>query len=264
MSIDIHAFLGNDLSDLEARLVQGFSEAGFRVELHPQSRLLEANALATLYVAILEAPAFLERIAPGQVLLVGFGYAPVAAGPGTESGMDWPPPKTGAYTWELQTRSTAGRSQAAYFMQALTAAILASETQGRFFIAGDAAATPGKAGLARILRELHSLEQGHEQVRKLVQNAKTGNAPEEELFAAGLERALSTAFDEGAFPFTAWPPLDAHASYRWPAPIARASQAGRSLPPWRKKQKMTMGKALYWTFAWALVAAFIVITLIYS
>jgi hypothetical protein len=264
MSIEIHAFLGNDLLDLEARLVRRFSEAGFRIELHPDSSLLEKNASATLYVAILEAPSFLKRIVPGQALLAGFGYVPVAADPRANPDRARPPAKAGAYTWELQTRSASGRSQAAYFMQALTAAILASETQGRFFVAGDTAATTGKAGLARILRELHGLEETNEQMRKIAQNAKAGNTQEDALFAARLERGLSTAFDEGAFPFTAWPPLDASASYRWPAPIVSPAQAGRALPLWRKKQKMTIGQVLYWTLGWGLVAAFTLITLIYA
>lgn len=264
MSIDIHAFLGNDLLGLEARLVRGFSEAGFRIEIHPENRLLEMNALGTLYVAIHEAPAFLERILPGQALLVGFGYVPVAADPKAAQGAASLLAKVDAYTWELQTRSASGRSQAAYFMQALTAAILANETKGRFFIAGDAAATTGKAGLARILRELHSLEQSRDEVREIVRNIEAANTPEDAHFAAGLERAMGSAFDEGAYPFTAWPPLDANAPYSWPAPITSPSQASRPVPPWRKRTKMTVSKVLYWTFAWGLVAAFTVITLVYS
>lgn len=260
MSIDIYAFLGSDLHDLETRLVAGFREAGFRIALHPEIKLLEPNASACLYLSVLETPAFLERISPGTPLLVGFGYSPLIANEKTATSTDWPPRNVRKYSYEIQTRSAAGRSTGTYFIQALTAAILASETKGQFFIGGAPGAIPGKAGLSKTLTELQSMKETSQWMGNLATELETMDTQEDRVLLSRIARGIPCQFDDGAFPFTAWPPLAGDNTYRWPTPIA-APRENTRFEAYKPKRK---NPNVFTLMGWGLVLIFAALTLFYS
>lgn len=260
MSIDIYAFLGGDLLDIEARLVAGFREAGFRIALHPEIKLLEPNASACLYISILETPAFLERISPGTPLLVGFAYSPLIANEKAATSTDWPPPKVRKYSYEIQTRSAAGRSTSTYFIQALTAAILASKTKGQFFIGGASGAISGSAGLSKILTELQNMKKTSQWMGNLATQLETMDTQEDRVLLSRIAQGIPCQFDDGAFPFTAWPPLAGDAPYRWPTPIAAPRQTTRS-ETYKPKKKPP---SVFTLMGWGLVLIFAALTFFYS
>lgn len=227
MSIDVYGFLGSDTQDLELRVIQTYKSLGFTVAIHPEMNCLESNPSASLYISFTETPPQIGRVCHGVPLLLGFGYS---VGKRGARSAGWPPKKVKQYAYEVCTRTSAGRSIADYFAQALTVAILAKETNGYYYINGDDVAVPGDLGLERILGELN--------------------------------RTTGCEFDSGAYPFKAWPPIAPNESFAWPEPIAsvqhqRTEVAGSSRG---KRFKLSVIEGL----VWALVLYFLIVTIAYS
>lgn len=230
MSIDIHGFLGPEIHDLETRVIRAFASLGFSAAIHPEMRLLESNPGGCLYLSFTETPPHVGRLLPGAPLLLGFEYGVKKRGEKTPKAAGWPPGKVKQYTYEICTRTSAGRSIAGYFAQALTVAILAKETQGYFYISGDATAVPGHVGLERVQAE--------------------------------LSRATGGEFDAEAYPFETWPPMTTDTSFRWPEPI-RSEQPGRAEVTGLSRQRR-FKFPVFQILGWALVLYFLLATILYS
>jgi hypothetical protein len=187
MSVSIYAFLGARTEDLQPRFIQAFGEIGFRVELHPDMTVTQSNQTGSLYLAVLETPAQLQRLAPGRPLLAEFGYGIQQYQKKTRGSPKWPPRKVGQYSYEAGTRTSAGRSTVDAAMQTLSMAILAKITDGYFYGDGDATAVDGEVALAETVKQLAVYEHRN--------------------------------FDAYARPFEQWPPLDQLMSHAWPSEI---------------------------------------------
>lgn len=223
MSIYIYAFLGPNLQDLQRRVLKAFAALGFRVEIHPEMQLLSPNPTGSLYMAVLATPPSVKRLAPHVPLLVRFRY-------------DVAPPRTGnsrnslrpfrmirEFSYEVCTSTGSGRPRSNYFMQALTAAILARETEGYFYLNGDVEAVPGSAGLERILAELDGLNAAGKHLKTFLKDLQ-GKAGEDSQGALkAMEHRLNVEFDLNALPFESWPPVDPAARFEWPTPISAPS-----------------------------------------
>lgn len=231
MSICIYAFLGPRTGDLDARCLQAFSDLGFKVQLHPESSFAVPPAGGVLYLSILETPVRLQRIAPEHALLAAFDYYIEQHDSKAPRSQEWPPRKVKQYGHEVNTRTASGRSTASYFMQALSMAILARETGGWYFCDADDHALGGERAIASVLQE--------------------------------LEAYASLAFDEGACPFTTWPPLAWDPAFIWPQPIALPAPAPAPAAPLRRRWRYRFSifhlpgivLLLYW-LALALMSAF--------
>jgi hypothetical protein len=227
MSIDVYGFLGSDIRDVESRVLQSFTTLGFSVAIHPEMTLHESTPCGCLYLTFTETPPQIGRVRPGVPLLLGFGFG---VSKRTARSAGWPPKGVKGYSYEVCTRTSSGRSNADYFAQALTVAILAKETNGYFYINGDDVAVPGKLGLDQILEELN------------------GTAGDE--------------FDSGAHPFEAWPPIVPNVPFAWPEPIAAVqdhhTKVVSDYPKKRFKISVIEG------VGWALVLYFVIAIVIYS
>ena len=148
MSIEICAFLGPNLDNLELRYIAAFKRAGFTIELHPKLGLLQSNSAGYMCVAILETPPALKRLAPEAPLLASFGYI-VEPHSHSEGMVKRVPKSFKECSYEIYTRTSAGRSRSSYFMQAFTAAILAKETGGHVLFEGDKRTLQGGAALKK-------------------------------------------------------------------------------------------------------------------
>ena len=227
MSIDVYGFLGSDIQDLELRVIQTFNGLGFSVAIHPEMNLLESNPSASLYISFIETPPHISRVCHGVPLLLGFGYN---VGKRGARSAGWPPKKVKQYAYEVCTRTSAGRSLADYFAQALTVAILVKETNGYFYINGDDVAVPGDLGLERILGE--------------------------------LDRTAGCEFDSGAHPFEAWPPIAPFASFTWPKPIASLQHQRTEVADSSRKKRFKI--SVIEGLGWALILYFLIVTIVYS
>lgn len=232
MSICIYAFLGPRTEDLDVRCLQAFSDLGFKVQLHPESSFAVPPAGGALYLSILKTPARLQRIAPDQALLTCFDYYIEKHDSKAPRSKEWPPRKVKQYGYEVNSRTASGRSTASYFMQALSMAILARETGGWYFCEFDDHALSGESAVAGILQE--------------------------------LEPYAARAFDDEAYPFTAWPPLAGDPGFAWPQPIGRPAPPAPAAPRkqrWRWRYRFSIFHLpgivllLYW-LALGLISAF--------
>ncbi len=229
MSIVICGFLGHETQDLEKRVVQEFSELGFKVEIHPDINLLQQNDDESLYLNFLETPAYIKRSYPGVPLLAGCGYYvslnPGGANPDDKNRLV----SVDNYTYQVCTRTSSGRSPSSFYAQALTVAILSKITGGQFYAEGHGDIVSGDSGLEQILTELRQ--------------------------DADLE------FDADAYPFQTWPPIDPTVAYTWPAPLESKipKTVAKSIPP-KKIIKITpMGLFCLFIFLY-----FSIVTIIYS
>lgn len=230
MSIVIYAFLGPDTENLEARVLQAFSALGFTAHYHPQLELLKSDAGGCMYMSFLQTPPHLQRVSKGTPLLLAFDYSVSQPKGHLTRSAGWPPRNVSRHSYEIQTRTSASRSHASYFAQALTAAILAKETKGYFYVDGDDVALPGDQGLERI--------------------------------AAELGRAGGYEFDADAHPFLAWPSLESPSTFVWPEPlISRHLLEIRQLAqrPKKRIQFTVTGVA-----GAALVLGVFILTIVYS
>ena len=223
MSIEIYAFLGDQLDDLEARL---FEDVGFGITLHPETRILEPNAHAALYLRLDAAPHDLNRIAPDTPLLLSFGYGVAQATLNKHRNPQWPPPGVKSHTHEIVTRTSNGRSPADAIAQSLTAAVLAKITVGYYYVLGERQAIPGGAALEQVIQELQYLSR--------------------------LE------FDNGAFPFTDWPVIFTRAVNAWNNPIALTH---KHPPPPKRRWRLP---SILELFGYALMAVFVALTFLYG
>lgn len=224
MSIEIYAFLGDDIDNLESRLIKSFRELGFAIELHPELRLLENNPDGAFYLAALATPPHLHRVRPDTPLLLSFGYSVSKTSQNARKRPGWPPRKVQGQSYEIATRTSAGRSHMDFFAQAFTSAILARETRGYFYILGEEEALSGDAALERLLGELD--------------------------FCKAWE------LDAGAYPYQAWPPISRNESFLWPDPI----ESQRRIVKPRKKFKRPSIAAL---LTWGIAFYFIAVTFLY-
>lgn len=220
MSIYIYAFLGSKLQDLEPRFVQAFADIGFRVEIHPDMHLLATNPTARLYIAVLATPPSVRRLAPDVPLLVGFNYQVAPAREDAHRNSLKPFKKIEEFTYEVCTSTAAGQSRSAYFMQAFTAAILAKETAGYFYVNGDTEAVSGAAGLERILSELDGLGAAATRLETFLHGLESKAGEDSLASLKAMEHHLNVEFDVNAFPFKSWPPANPSARFDWPAPIS--------------------------------------------
>lgn len=221
MGIYIYAFLGPELQGIAARIVQAFGELGFRIEIHPEMDILATNPTGCLYMAVHATPRPVKRLAAHVPLLVRFGYEVVPPSSEAPRTRLRPFRKMREFTYEIRTSTGPGTSRSAYFMQALTAAILARETGGYFYVNGDAEAVPGAAGVERILSELAGLDAAARQLEGFLGNLQS-RTPEENSQASlkAMKRHLNVEFDVNAFPFEAWPPVAPGIHFDWPTPIS--------------------------------------------
>lgn len=226
MSIDIYSFLGPDIQDVELRVLETFKSIGFSVVIHPEMSLLASNPSGCLYLSFTATPPQIKRVRPGVPLLSGFEFS-ISKRAARRAG--WPPKKVKGYAYEVCTRTASGRSAADYFAQALTVAILAKETDGYFYINGDAAAVSGKLGLERILGELN--------------------------------RTAGNELDSGAYPFKEWPPVIPNAAFAWPTPIAPLQHQGEKVVSGFQKRRFKI--SILEGFGWALALYFLIVTIIY-
>lgn len=188
MSISVYAFLGANIEDLQARVIQCFRAMDFHVEFHPETNLLATPSGNCLYVRLDQAPAQLNRVRPDTPLLAAFEYEVAMREKNASREDGWPPKIARKCTAIVSTRSATGRSPAAYYLQALTLAIMAKESGGHFYVDVDDKTVTGNEGLDQTVRELYS------------------------------EKELE--FDADAYPFEQWPPLSADdTSFTWPSPI---------------------------------------------
>ncbi|RZT05792.1 hypothetical protein SAMN05216319_4909 [Duganella sp. CF402] len=188
MSICVHAFLGTNIEDLQARVIQCFRALDFQVQFQPETNLLETPSGSCLYVRLDQTPAQLKRVSPDTPLLVAFEYEVSMREKNATREDGWPPKIARKCTAIVSTRTASGRSRAAYYAQALTLAIMAKESGGHFYVDVDDETITGNEGLAKTIRELYS---------------------ESEL-----------EFDADAHPFEQWPPLSFDdRSFTWPSPI---------------------------------------------
>lgn len=225
MSIDIYGFLGSDFDDLEARVVRAFKAIGFSVEIHPDMRLLESNSSGCLYLSFTETPSQVTRVQADLPLLLGFGYVVTKR---TSGSPGWPPKGVNKFRYEVCTRTSAGRSYADYFAQALIVAILAKETNGFYYVNGDDAAVPGDRGLENVLGE--------------------------------LARATGNEFDAGAYPFNGWPPLDPNVPFEWTKPVASLQRTLEVADQVSKKatSSFSVTRMLVWSFVLLFVVTLLV------
>lgn len=257
MSVDIHAFLGSNVLGLESRLIASFGQIGFRIALHPDMDLLQANSTGCMCVAILETPPTVKRLAPGVPVIASFGYdakvlsQPVAMG-------NWPPRGVKKHCYEVCTRTAAGRSRCSYFAQALVAAFLAKETGGYFWVNGDALAISGKKAVERILSQLNSLDASVLQLQQLMGSLeREGGIAEANRFGKAMHDSLNPAFDVGATPFTEWPTIENYCRFAWAEPISQ--------PPFVPKRESWLSRiSLYWSMITVIVVAMVLVTVIYS
>lgn len=229
MSIVICGFLGHETQDLENRVVQEFAELGFKVAIHPDMNLLQQNDDESLYLAFIETPAYLKRSYPGVPLLAGCGYYVSRNAAGANADNRNKPVDNENCTYQVCTRTSAGRSLSGFYAQALTVAILSKITGGQFYVEGHEDVVSGEAGLEKILMELKQ--------------------------SADLE------FDADAYPFQTWPPIDPTVAYTWPAPLESkiSKPIAKSIPP-KKRIKITpMGLFCLFIFLY-----FSIVTIIYS
>lgn len=257
MSIEIYAFLGSNVDGLKSCLVESLKCIGFTIELHPELDLLHSNPTGCLSVAILETPPTLKRIAPGVPLLASFGYS-VTRRDSSTTEVDWPPRGVKEHSYEIYTRTSAGRSRSSYFMQAFTAAILAKETGGYVWVNGDAKAVTGKSALKKVLSELDNLDGSAQGLRDLMATLeKKHGIAEANRFGRSMHQHLDSAFDIGAFPFNTWPPVEGYESFIWPTPIC--------LPQFQEKPEAWWSKIpLIQAIGIIFVTLGILVTVIYS
>jgi hypothetical protein len=190
MSIEIYAYLGDQINNLEERVIHSFNEIGFKISFHPETDLLHTDPSGCIDICIHETPPNVPRAQENVPLVVSFGYS---AAQKLESDEDedededeWLPPEAENYTYEIYTRTSAGRSYAAYFMQAYTLAILSKVTNGYFiFNDGINEAINGELAVEKITSEMNSI------ISRTATN---------EPFAD----SMPAYFDEGVLPFTEW------------------------------------------------------------
>lgn len=257
MSIEIYAFLGSNVQKLESRLIETFEHIGFTIAFHPEMDLLYSNSTGCLCVAILQTPPTLKRLAPEEPLLVSFEYSAVQ-GESPVRKNNWPPRGVKKHSYEIYTRTSAGRSRSSYFMQAFVAAILAKETDGYFWVNGDAKAVAGKSAIEKVLTELNSLDATALRLQELMANLETEHGvAEANRFGKAMHDHLDAAFDVGAFPFKAWPPIENYGQFAWTDPIC--------LLPFKDKRERWYSRiSLYWAMVSVAITAMVLVTVIYS
>lgn len=186
MSIEIYAYLGGQINDLEERVIHSFNELGFKISFHPKTNLLHTDPSGCIEICIHETPSKIPRTHENVPLLVSFGYCAAQKSESGEDEDEWLPPEAENYTYEIYTRTSAGRSHADYFMQAYTVAILSKVTNG-YFLPYDCIneAISGELAVNKITSEMNSLIS-----RTATNESFAGNMP--------------AYFDEGVQPFTEW------------------------------------------------------------
>ncbi|MEX8195151.1 hypothetical protein [Comamonas guangdongensis] len=184
MSICFEGFLGKEIQNIETRLIEEFSSLGFHIEIHPDVNLLDSKNFDVLHIKVNKTPVCLKRISPATPLLVSFGYYSKRRDAALQTEEGDPPRRVRKYSYRISTRTSAGRSFSAVHMQALTVAVLAKISNGRFHGDDDAEAVSGSAGLQKIVDELHNTS---------------------DIF-----------FDSNAFPFESWPSLGEDSNFKYP------------------------------------------------
>jgi len=219
--------------------------------------LLHSNPTGCLSVAILGTPPTLKRLAPGVPLLASFGYS-VTRCDSSAIEVDWPPRGVKEHTYEIYTRTSEGRSRSSYFMQALTAAILAKETGGHVWVNGDAKAVTGKSALKKVISELDNLDSSAQRLRDLKATLeKEHGIAAANHFGRSMHQHFDAAFDTGAFPFHTWPPVEGYERFIWPTPIC--------LAPFQEKPETWWSKiSIVQAIGIILVTLGILVTIIYS
>lgn len=231
MSICVYAFLGKNIEDLQTRVIQGFSAIDFHLQFRPETDLLATQPDGCLYVRLDQAPAHLNRVSPETALLLAFEYEVSMREKNASREDGWPPKIARNCTAIVSTRTASGRSPAAYYIQALTLAIMAKESGGHFYVDVDDKPVSGKEGLDKTIRELYS------------------------------ERELE--FDAEAYPFEQWPPISSEdKSFIWPAPIrsvvVEQYLAAMKVP--KRKFKVPLGAKI----TIAVITLIFVLNLLYS
>lgn len=257
MSIGICAFLGPSLEDLKSRFIQSFDRIGFKIELHPEMDLLSCNSAGCLTLVILETPSTLKRLAPGVPLLADFEYG-ITPRDSSLAGTDSLPRGVKQYSYKLFTRTASGRSRSSYFMQALTAAILATETGGYVLFDGKSKAMSGKKALEKVLDELNGLDADVIRLNEILANLETDHGiAAANHFARSMHESFNAAFDVGGIPFSTWPSIEQYYSFPNPTPI--------SLPPFEEKPEPWWSRiSLYWAMMFLFVTFMVVLTVTYS
>lgn len=253
MSIEIYAYLGPHLDDLESRLLGAFEALGFKVALHPEMDLMCPNPLMSLALAVYETPPDLKRISPSIPLFAEFGYQ-IDEAANTKGKL---PKGVRQCTYVVYTRTSAGRSRVSYFMQALTAAILAKETDGAYWCLGDPKAVSGDNAIERVITELRGLEGQASRARKQLQLFE--NADKADALLKVWRESADPAFDINAIPFREWPTLAAYYSFPHGEPIRPLTVGAKRSWLWRLRK-------LSWTTKVLVIYAIVtfLLALIYS
>jgi hypothetical protein len=153
MSISVHAYLGFDLDDIEARVKQRFEELGFKISWHPEIALLSPLG-DSLSVVFLKTPINLSRRANLEPLLLEFVYASEKNPSYSSEDAGHLPRGVGKHSYRLMSYISSGRSISQYLAQSLLLAILSEQTNGYWRIDWDEHVYNGSEAVSKVMKEL--------------------------------------------------------------------------------------------------------------
>ena len=157
MSITIYGFLGNELENIQERLINKFKALEFEIVLAPNTNLIFGVPDGLLNVKINRTPKNLRRISANTALAIQVDFHITPRANVTECDGEWPPDGVGDYTYEIFSRSASGRTNAHYYIQALIVVILASLTKGYSFFDDQDNACTGEDAVEGLIRSLNAL-----------------------------------------------------------------------------------------------------------
>jgi hypothetical protein len=232
MSVEYYAFLGNNLENIESRFIQEFKKSGFEIELHPDSQLLLTNSTGVSWIKILSIPPGLER-ASDSPYLAGFEYQISPRDLDEPRDPEWPPKKVKDWTYYVYTRTAAGRSESAAYMQAFTTAILAKITGGVVFDYSTDKVRSGRTLASSLNKGIVEIQtKKAERMARIEAMIKQRKPHNSYLIKRLLSRELE--FDVDGYPFVSWPPITRDTVFHLGDPIA-SKIPPRILPKPRKK-----------------------------
>lgn len=155
MSIEVYAYLGRKVANLEQRVTQRLKNHGVEIEFQPGVDLLKTPDGESLAILIKELPRDLRRKEPEALILIDFGYY---ANRRSAESEEWKPKGVKSYEYSVYTRTSSGRSILAGSMQYLITSAIAYESEGKVWVNGEDVASIGKNSFDKALAELLGLK----------------------------------------------------------------------------------------------------------